>query len=139
MKIAFALVAIVALAPAAFGRSWPKWISAHVSEIRFRDGVPGVQIRAATDRGEIDKILAIFRRAQDTREKGVAAGTWRVCVDMTGERPEAGRWLLNLDTGNCTFLDPLAQSIYRLAEDDRKMMKEYFEPKQRANRVAGSN
>jgi hypothetical protein len=52
---------------------------------------------------------------------------------MIGQRPEAGRWLLNLDTGDCTFLDPLIQPVYRLREEDRQMLKRYFRKKEKEN------
>lgn len=131
MKIALALLAVVGFTSIAFARSWPKWLPEHVSEVRFRDGVPGAQLRVVVDRSEIEKILATLRRAREVTKKEVTkkevpARRWQVCVDFVGERPESGRWLLDLDTGDCTFLDPLIQPIYRIRNEDREMLTIYF-------------
>jgi hypothetical protein len=129
MKLAFALLALAVLATSGLARSWPKWTSTHVSEIRFRDGVPGEQLRAVSSPSEIEKILEVFRRAEEVRKKD-APNRWQVCIDVIGQRPEAGRWLLNLDTGDCAFLDPFVQPTYRLLGDERQMLKKYFLPKE---------
>ena len=130
MKLVFALLPLVILATSGLARSWPKWTSTHVSEIRFRDGVPGEQRRAVSSPAEIEEILEAFRRAKGVRKKDAPNRSWQVCVDVIGQRPEAGRWLLNLDTGDCAFLDPFVQPTYRLLGDERQMLKKYFIPKQ---------
>lgn len=136
-------LAILALPAPAAARGWPEWLPVHVRELRFRDGVPGKQLRAATDRGEIEKILAALRTAQPVkkvtwwnrlfgRKSDDRTFEWQVCMDVIGERPEAGRWLLNLETGEATFLDAFVQPVYRVSEDGRRTLGRWFrrEPEQ---------
>ena len=126
MKILPLFLAVIVFATNGFARSWPEWLPTHVSEIRFRDGVPGGQIRTTTDRNEIEAILQAFRRAQKVRTKESSVRWQQVCFDMIGERPEQGRWLLNLDNGYCALLDPFNQPVYQLTEADRQMLRKYF-------------
>jgi hypothetical protein len=133
IRFGFAILAVVVFGATGFARAWPKWLPEHVREIRFRNGIPGEQIRVVSDGGEVEKILAAFRRAKEVGKEAtdLTWKSWEVCLDMLGERPENGRWLLNLSTGDCTFLDPLGQPVYRLTEEDRQMMKTYFQPKEK--------
>lgn len=136
LLLVFGAVAFVA--SPAFARSWPKWLPAHVSELRLRTGAPNPQTRTITDPREIEQVLGALRRAQPVHKVGwrqrifgdkeaQKPRQWNASIDVSGQKPEAGSWLVNLDTGEITFLDPLAQSIYRFTDSDLRMIRSRFQ------------
>ncbi len=138
MRIWLACFALVVLTASASARTWPKWLPAHVSEIRLRTGQPNARVRTITDPREIEPVLGALRRAAVVRKVTWRARIfgdretekpreWQASIDVSGERPEAGSWLVNLDTGEITFLDPSIQPIYRLRPDDLRMFQVMFQ------------
>lgn len=105
----------------------PKWEAAHVSEIRFREGVPGREIGVVRVPAEVDAILGCLRRAAEVG-KTDGKREWPACLDLVGERPERGRWLYDPATGEFSRLDPLVQRVYRVAESDRARLNARFGP-----------
>ena len=103
----------------------PKWEAAHVRELRFREGVPGEQVRQITDPKEVEEILVCFRRATEAA-KTQGNRVWPKCLDFVGERPESGRWLYDSDAGEFTRLDPRVERIYRLSDSDRLRVNACF-------------
>lgn len=121
----------------AFARSWPKWLPAHVSELRLQAGKSNPQTRVITDPLEIERLLGALRRAVPVHQVGwrqrifgdkeaQKPREWNAGFDVIGEKPEAGSWLVNLDTGEITFLDPLIQPIYRFTAEDLRMIRPMF-------------
>src|SRR5215216_1464176 len=102
MKISLALIMGVVFATNAFGRSWPKWLAEHVSEIRCREmSSDGANVRVISAPSEIEKILAAFRRATAVRKVNLFTQVfgekrpdglqqWQAGISFTGERPESG-------------------------------------------------
>lgn len=91
-RIYITLLAAFVLAFAACVPGPREWNAGHMTEVRFRVGVPGELANSVSEAKELTEILACFRRAVvvdsvSTEQK------WPFCFDLVGERPEAGRWL----------------------------------------------
>src|SRR5688572_21283561 len=123
--VGFALIAIVSASALAA----PKWDAAHVKEVRFREGVPGQEVRVVGTPKEVEELLGYFQRATEVG-KTEGKRDWPKCMDLVGERPESGRWLYDPITGEFTRLDPKAQSVYRFAESDRRRVNAHFEKRE---------
>jgi hypothetical protein len=108
------------------GCAGAKWTDVHLTEIRLRDGVPGTQVRVVVESPELQVVRNAFVRAEkvsrpsdETRQK-----IWKgCCFDVLGDPDARGRWLIDLESGLITRMDPLNQPVYQLSEDDREAMK----------------
>ena len=128
MKIIAVLGVLLCLASP--GCAGGKWTDLHMTEVRLRDGVPGAQVRVVVDSAELQVVRDAFARAEKVTRpsKETRQSMWKDrCFDVLGAFDARGRWLIDLESGLITKMDPLNQPVYRLKEEDRKAIKAMWE------------
>jgi hypothetical protein len=109
----------------------PNYSSARVTHATIRDSVPGEEIAVIRSEVELKMLIGAFARATPRKLTGDQYGelVWRQCVDVIGDRPIRGRWLVNLETGTMSRLSHFIEPVLVLTPADAEMLRRLFQRK----------
>jgi hypothetical protein len=103
----------------------PDYSKARVTYAAIRDSVPGKEVAVIRSEFELKMLTDAFARA--TRRKLTKDQyrklVWPQCIDVIGDRPIRGRWLVNLETGTISRLNHLIQPVLVLTPADAEMLR----------------